>query len=206
MRELTANHSGWKQGAAIAAGIAAGVVIVTCSTAALAQGAPPPPTPTTVPQASSAGPQTLPGGATQIQETFGDWRVTCLSPNGTKVCAMSQQLADQNTRQLVIGMELKALNAGKTEGTLVLPFGLAVDKPVTLQIDEQSAVMTNKVRTCLQIGCVVSLSLEPQTVTALRNGTILHVKATADGGTEAAWRMSLKGFAGALDRTTTLSK
>jgi hypothetical protein len=118
----------------------------------------------------------LPGGASQIQETFDDWRVTCASPNGTKICTLSQQLADPNTRQLVVGIELKAQTPDKTEGTLVLPFGLAVDKPVMLQIDEGGAPMTHKVRTCLPVGCVVSLTFDTSLVTSLRKGTILNVK------------------------------
>src|SRR5262245_47790015 len=81
-------------------------------------------------------PSTLPGGASQMQETHGDWRVTCAQPGGQKLCTLSQQLADQNSRQLVLGIELKAKTSDKAEGTIVLPFGLAVDKPVALQVDE----------------------------------------------------------------------
>jgi len=33
--------------------------------------------------------QTLPGGASQMQETHGNWRVTCAQPGGQKVCLLS---------------------------------------------------------------------------------------------------------------------
>src|SRR5688572_15815651 len=66
--------------------------------------------------------QTLPGGATQLQETHGEWRVTCAQPSGQKVCTLSQQLADQNSRQMVLGIELKTATADKADGTLVMPF------------------------------------------------------------------------------------
>jgi invasion protein IalB len=157
--------------------------------------APPPPSP-----------QTLPGGASQVQETHGDWRVTCSQQNGQKVCTLSQQLADQSSRQLVLGIELKATTADKAEGTLVMPFGLAVDKPVSLQVDEGGPTLTRSFRTCVPVGCLVALTLDSANVTALRKGSALNVKATADGGKEAAFKLSLTGFGSALDRTAALSK
>jgi invasion protein IalB len=149
--------------------------------------------------------QTLPGGATQLQETHGEWRVTCAQPGGQKVCTLSQQLADQNSRQLVLGIELKATTADKADGTLVMPFGLAVDKPVTLQVDEGPR-MTRTFRTCVPIGCLVEVSLDSPTIKALRGGTGLHVTATADGGKEVAFQLPLNGFGSAFDRTAALSK
>ena len=151
-------------------------------------------------------PQTLPGGASQVQETHGDWRVTCAQQNGQRVCTLSQQLTDQSSRQLVMGIELKTTATDTAEGTLVMPFGLSVDKPVTLQVDEGGPAMTRSFRTCVPVGCLVALTLEPGTVSALRKGSALNVKAIADGGKEAAFKLSLTGFSSALDRTAALSK
>jgi invasion protein IalB len=157
-------------------------------------------------QPPAASGQTLPGGASQMQETHGDWRVTCAQPNGQKVCTLSQQLADQNSRQLVLGIELIAKTPDKAEGTLVMPFGLAVDKGVTLQVDDNGAPMTKTFRTCVPTGCLVALSFDSAQLTALRKGTALNVKATADGGKEAAFKISLTGFGSAFDRTAVLSR
>jgi invasion protein IalB len=151
-------------------------------------------------------PSTLPGGASQLQETHGDWRVTCAQPGGTKVCTLSQQLADQNSRQMVLGIELKATLSDKAEGTMVMPFGLALDKPITLQVDEGGPTMTRGFRTCVPVGCLVDIRLDVSILSALRKGTALIVKATADGGKEASFRLSLSGFGSALDRTAALSK
>ena len=148
---------------------------------------------------------TLPGGASHLQETHGDWRVTCAQQADTKVCTLSQQMADKDSRQLVVGIELKTMSAESLEGTLVLPFGLAVTKPVTLQVDE-GATTPWSFRTCLPVGCVVSLKFEPATVKALRTGTVLNVKSTADNAQETTFKISLKGFASAVDRTSALSK
>jgi invasion protein IalB len=152
------------------------------------------------------GGQGLPGGASSLQETYGDWRVACAQQNGKKVCAFSQQQTDKDTRQLVLAVELNAPAADRAEGTLILPFGLALERPISLHIDEAAAGPTLRVRTCLPVGCLVTLTFDPATVALLKKGTVLTVKATADGGQQMAFKISLKGFADALDRTAALAK
>lgn len=178
-----------------------GAIAASSSAAGQASAAPAPQVP-----AAPAAPQTLPGGATQVQETFGDWRVTCAQPNGTKLCVLTQQLSDKASGQRMLGVELKAVTPDKAEGSLVLPFGLAVDKPITMQIDDAGATISTHVRTCLPVGCVASLSFDAATIAALRKGTALNVKAVADGGADASFKLSLTGFGGGLDRTAALSK
>ncbi len=177
---------------------AIGTVCVTAGSALAGQQ--PPPTP------PASGTQTLPGGASQMQETHGDWRVTCAQPSGQKICALSQQLTDPNSRQLVLGIELTAKTPDKAEGALVMPFGLALDKGITLQVDDNGAPMTKTFRTCVPTGCLVALSFDSAQLAALRKGTVLNVKATTDGGKEAAFRISLTGFGSAVDRTAVLSR
>ncbi|HEY1912787.1 MAG TPA: invasion associated locus B family protein [Vicinamibacterales bacterium] len=176
------------------------IAAVCLTTVGVLAGQQPPPRPPV------SGTQTLPGGASQMQETHGDWRVTCAQPNGQKVCTLSQQLADQNSRQLVLGIELVAKTPDTGEGTLIMPFGLALDKGVTLQVDDNGAPMVKTFRTCVPAGCLVSLSLDSAQLTALRKGTVLNVKATADGGKETAFKISLTGFGSAFDRTSVLSR
>jgi invasion protein IalB len=158
-----------------------------------------------VPSAPSTSPQTLPGGASQVQETYGDWRVTCVQQNGQKICTLAQQQADKDSRQLVLGIELKTTAADMAEGTMVLPFGLAVDKPIVLQIDE-GASQTTHFRTCVPVGCLVALAFDAATISSLKRGTTLNVKAAGDGGQETVFKISLKGFTGAFDRTEALTK
>ena len=156
--------------------------------------------------AAAQGNQTLPGDATSLQEMHGDWRVACTQENQRRVCAVSQQQTDKNTHQLLLALELNAVTSNKADGTLILPFGLALDQPVTFQIDEAAAGTALHFRTCLPVGCLVSLAFDPPTIALLREGTTLTVKATADGGQNVAFKVSLNGFSGALDRLTTLTK
>jgi invasion protein IalB len=154
-----------------------------------------------------ASAQTLPGGASQLQETHGDWRVTCAQQDSQRVCTFSQQQTDKDSRQLVLGIELKASAVDRVDGTMVLPFGLAVDKPVTAQIDDAGASQVLHFRTCVPIGCLVPIGFDANTIASLRKGTSLTVKSTAaDGAQETVFKISLKGFSSALDRTAALAK
>jgi len=157
------------------------------------------------PAASTAAPATLPGGATSLQETFGDWQVGCVVQGPVKRCALTQEQINQQSRQRVFAIEI-SIAGDKLEGILLMPFGLMFDRGVILQIDEQPAQPALKFRTCLPGGCLVPLSLDTKIVGALRVGSALKARASADGGTDQLYTISLKGFGQALDRVSVLSK
>ena len=75
------------------------------------------------------------GGASSLQETYDDWQVACGQQGGVKRCAMGQQQISKENRQRVLDIELWP-SGDKLEGALMLPFGLALDQGVTLQIDD----------------------------------------------------------------------
>jgi len=149
--------------------------------------------------------QTLPGGASSLQEAHGDWRVACAQQNGLTRCTLSQQLMDTDSRQRILAIELSVPSPNKAEGTLVLPFGLALDKGIVLQVDD-AASPTLRFRTCLPAGCVVTVMFDEKAIAALRSATTLTVKAVGDDTQEISFGVSLKGFASAFDRTSTLAK
>lgn len=156
-------------------------------------------------QATTGAASTLPGGASSLNETYKDWRVACAQQGTTKQCAMSQVQTQQNGQRL-IALELNPPNGNTVTGTLVLPFGLALDSGVNFQIDEKPAMQPVRFRTCMPGGCLVNVSFDAATIAALRSGTALKVKATADGGTPAAFSISLQGFGTALDRVAALAR
>ncbi|WP_406600856.1 invasion associated locus B family protein [Microvirga rosea] len=118
---------------------------------------------------------------------------------------MSQAQAQQNG-QRVLAIELSAPSGNAVSGMLVLPFGLALDSGVSYQIDEKPVIPPMRFRTCLPIGCLVPVSFDASTLAALRTGTALKLKATADSGAAAPFSISLQGFATTLDRVGTLSR
>lgn len=148
----------------------------------------------------------LPGGASSVQETYQDWRVTCAQREGANpTCAMAQTQANQK-QQRVLAIELTTTNSGKTiGGSLVLPFGLLLDAGAALQVDAGKTGAANRFSTCLPGGCIVPLSFDAAAIAALRAGEKLNVHTRAvDGQRDTNFPISLKGFAQALDRTIQL--
>jgi len=147
----------------------------------------------------------LPGGASSLNETYKDWRVACVQQGAGKLCTLSQVQVRQDG-QRVLAIELDAPSGNTVSGTLVLPFGLALDSGVTFQIDEKPAMPTIRFRTCLPAGCLVDVGFDAPALAALRAGEALKVRTVADGGAAAPFSISLQGFGTALDRVSVLSR
>lgn len=156
-------------------------------------------------QTGGSAASTLPGGASSLNETYKNWRVACVQQGTTKRCALSQQQAQQNG-QRVLAIELNAPSGNTVAGTLVLPFGLALDSGITFQIDDKTAMQPTRFRTCVPAGCLVNVSFDAPTLVTLRAGAVLKIKATADGGAAAPFSISLQGFGTALDRVAALAR
>ena len=147
----------------------------------------------------------LPGGASSLQESFEDWTVVCALPGGHKVCSLSQTQANQQTQQRVLAVELTAGNDGSLTGVLAMPFGLALEKGVTLTIGDATAGLTLPFQTCLPVGCIVPLRLDTPTLAQMRAAKQIKLTAhAADTPQPVSFSISLKGFAPAMDRVKTL--
>ncbi len=147
----------------------------------------------------------LPGGASSLNETYQDWSVACVQDTSAKRCVLSQVQAQQNGQRL-LAIELNAPSVNSVSGTLVLPFGLALEPGVTYQIDDKPAMQPVHFHTCIPVGCLVSVTFDAPTLAALRAGAALKVKAVAVGGAAAPFSISLQGFGTALDRVETLAR
>jgi len=150
---------------------------------------------------------TLPGGASAVTETHGDWTVRCQvrQPEGRIGCLVQQEQVDNQSRQRLLAVEMAPSTDGAS-GTLVLPFGLDLDKGVSLSIDDGQPLSGLRFRTCLPQGCMVPLSFGSDMVAALASGTVLKVAATADGGAATPFNVSLAGLASALARAQELAR
>ncbi|MGL4288107.1 MAG: invasion associated locus B family protein [Phreatobacter sp.] len=146
----------------------------------------------------------LPGGASSLNETYKDWTVGCSQNGTTKRCALSQVQTQQNG-QRVLAIELTAPASNTVSGALAMPFGLALDSGVTFQIDEKPAMAPLRFRTCIPAGCLVNVGFDAATIAALRAGTALKIKTTADGGAATPFSISLQGFGTVLDRVAALA-
>lgn len=148
----------------------------------------------------------LPGNASSLREGHGDWQVACAAPEGAVRCAMSQTQVSEN-RQRVLSIELTSGDDSPTaSGALVLPFGLDLASGVAYRLDEGGTVAIQPFRTCLPVGCIVDVAFDAGTVASLKAGNQLHVIATAEGGQELIFSISLAGFSSAFDRVVVLMR
>lgn len=105
----------------------------------------------------------------------------------------------------MLAIELNAPNGNTVSGTLIMPFGLALDSGVSLQIDDKPAMQDPRFRTCVPDRCLIIVAFDAPTTVVLRSGTALKVKAVADGRAAAPFSSSPQGFATALDGAGGLS-
>lgn len=150
---------------------------------------------------------TLPGGASAVTETHGDWTVRCQvrQPEGRISCLVQQEQVDNQSRQRLMAMEVVPSGDGVL-GTLILPFGLDLDKGISVSVDDGQPGPNLRFRTCLPQGCMVSLNLAAVVTATLKSGATLKVAAIADGGAPTPFSVSLNGFASALARAQELAK
>ncbi len=148
----------------------------------------------------------LEGGASALTEVHGDWTVTCQVINNKKACSFAQQQVDSTTKQRLLALELSSQDGQTATGALALPFGLLLASGVTLSIDDAKLGESYPFRTCLPVGCLVALTFAKPAIESLKAGTVLKVSGTtSDTNQPIEFTLSLKGFSGALGRTSTLS-
>lgn len=149
----------------------------------------------------------LPNGASSINETYGDWTVNCAIADNQKRCGFSQEQGNSQTGQRVFAIDLQLPADGRTNGVLLLPFGLKLDDGVKLKLDEQNLGQGARFSTCVPAGCLVPVSFPTVATDALKKGEKLVVTAAREGGGEVpTFTVSLDGFTTALNRVAELAK
>jgi invasion protein IalB len=153
-------------------------------------------------------PETLPGGASSVQETYGSWIVSCRIVDSRKACTLSQVQRNQQTGQRSFAVELKPPRDGKTDGLLVMPFGLALSAGVKLTLDDKPLGPTpTPFSTCVPDGCLVPVSFPTAATDSIKKAKTLTVSANPLGqGDPLTIAVALDGFAPALARTSDLAK
>lgn len=148
----------------------------------------------------------LPGGAQSLNEEHGDWTVSCRVEQAAKLCVMSQTLADSQSGQPVLSIELATPAVDKAEGMLLLPFGLRLADGAALKVDGAALGSNWAFVTCIATGCLVPVTFDASQVSTLRAGTELVITARGAGaGEPVELKVSLTGFARAANRSVELS-
>lgn len=148
----------------------------------------------------------LPGGASALTETHGNWTVNCQVAGDIKTCSFSHQQFDTSNNQRLLAIELSARNAENAVGTIALPFGLSLAQGVSLQIDETKIDGVFSFSTCFVVGCLVPVSFDQELVKRAKAGTTLKIEAIAyNTGQPLSFAVPLLGFGSAIARVAALS-
>lgn len=161
-----------------------------------------------VPLATQAQPETT-QAPTSLQETWDDWQVACMRrEDGGRVCAMAQTQVQEEGRRRILVLEITAEpNAETARGTLVLPFGLDLERGISLEIDDVALADNLRFRTCIPSGCILPIALSAPHLAALRRGgTLTILTAASDTGQPFSFSVSLRGFSAAFNRLVELRR
>lgn len=150
-------------------------------------------------------PVPLPGGATATTEQHTDWTVSCRVEEGRKLCAISQALADSQSGERVLAVELATPAIDQAEGMLLAPFGLRLGSGVQILVDDAPLGEARPFLTCIASGCLVPLSFGAGELSAIRAGDTMRLVAQrADAAEPVDLDVSLAGFAAAANRSVEL--
>ena len=155
--------------------------------------------------AAAGSPAQLPNGASSIVETYGDWTVNCGIENATKLCILSQAQGNKETGQRTFAIELRAPRDGRSDGTVLMPFGLRLESGAVLKLDEKDLGQGLRFSTCIPQGCLLPFSFPAVVTDAMKNAKMLAVVSqNLANGQAVTFNISLNGFAAALARSIQL--
>jgi invasion protein IalB len=147
-----------------------------------------------------------PAGASTVSESYGDWTMTCTRPGEKITCIVAQSQGDAQTGRRKFGFELQTPANGRSEGIVLMPFGLAIEPGVTFKLDEQTLGKGAPYTACSQDGCFVPISFPTLALDGMRTAKKLFVTGQKSGNSEPATiAVPLEGFGQAFDRAIALS-
>ncbi len=154
--------------------------------------------------------------AAPLHEVYGSWQLACaaaVKKDGADAapstggetkppCAIAQVQLEEKTRKLVVSVEFRlddAATPDRLNGTMVLPFGLAVTKLFSVKSGNMR-LQEVQVSTCLPVGCIVSFTPFIELVSALKAEQTLTIEAPDLQGRIVSFQLQGKGFPEALKR------
>jgi invasion protein IalB len=128
------------------------------------------------------------------------WRVECTGDGKSLECRAVQQMIQQQTRQMVVQLAVRAPADSKTPVMMVqLPLGLNLAEPLQLKVDT-GAVERQQLQTCTPTGCFAGMPLNDKLVAAMRSGTVLKLTFQDANKRPITVDVPLLGFGLALDK------
>lgn len=147
-----------------------------------------------------------PAGASSVSESYGDWTMSCTRPSDKALCVVVQSQGDSKTGRRKFGIEFQAPRDGRSEGTVLMPFGVAIEPGVTFKLDDQALGKGAPYVACNTEGCLVPISFPALALDGMKLAKTLTVTGQKSGAAEpAVVTVPLEGFPQALARAVALS-
>ncbi|WP_375454646.1 invasion associated locus B family protein [uncultured Methylobacterium sp.] len=158
-------------------------------------------TPAPAPAATAKPAAIWPAGALSISESYGDWTLTCARSEAATSCMLMQSQGDNKTGKRQFAIELRSPKDGRSEGLILMPFGLAIDPGVTFKLDDVVLGKGAPYVSCSGEGCLVPISFPTLATDAMRTAKTLVVIGQKPGTDEPQpISVPLGGFAPVWDR------
>ncbi|MFY9292270.1 MAG: invasion associated locus B family protein, partial [Methylorubrum rhodinum] len=155
------------------------------------------------PAAAPSGPAQWPAGARSVSESYGDWTMNCTREDNRTDCVIIQSQGDRRTGKRLFSVELRVPKDGRTEGLILMPFGLQIEPGVTFKLDDRALGKGAPFSYCVADGCLVPISLPTLATDAMKTGQNLTVTAAKPDTKEpTVITVPLSGFAAAFARST----
>ena len=165
----------------------------------------PAPAPAAMPAAAAKPAAIWPAGALSITENYGEWTLTCNREEAATACMLMQSQGDNKTGKRLFAFELRTPRDGRSEGLILMPFGLAIEPGVTFKLDEAVLGKGAPYISCGPEGCLVPISFPTLATDAMRTAKTLSVIGQKSGTNEPQpITVPLGGFAAVWERAIAL--
>jgi invasion protein IalB len=161
------------------------------------------PSGTVLEPAAASGSAQWPPGASSVSESYGDWTMNCNRAEARTDCVIIQSQGDRRTGKRLFSLELRPPKDGKSEGLILMPFGLQIEPGVSFKLDDRQLGKGAPYSFCVSDGCLVPVSLPTLATDTMKTATSLTISATKPDAKEPTIiTVPLSGFAAAFARAS----
>jgi invasion protein IalB len=161
------------------------------------------PSGTVLEPAAASGSAQWPAGASSVSESYGDWTMNCNRAEARTDCVIIQSQGDRRTGKRLFSFELRPPKDGKSEGLILMPFGLQIEPGVSFKLDDRQLGKGAPFSFCVSDGCLVPVSLPTLATDTMKTATNLTISATKPDAKEPTIiTVPLSGFAAAFARAS----
>lgn len=143
--------------------------------------------------------QNTPIVALQPHPSQPEWAKICPAGGAERNCYVTRDFVDTDGGAIMaIGFYALSGNENRSIGRVLLPLGLSLPSGVRLAVDD-GAPIPGKFSSCIQTGCFVEFSIEPEFARNLRRGEAIRIAALNQYLNEIGFLAPLSGLTAAID-------